>query len=79
MGWKDIKVDSGSKLFRVHNFTFIHKGQNYLLEVDESGAGQCVGFGEHSTDKNFFIDSVSAKTVDECVEQLVKKICARDP
>jgi hypothetical protein len=72
--WKSAKLPSGTKLFRVHNFNLIHSGVNYILEVDEYSDGTFTGHGEHSTDKNYVIQSVSATSMKKCVEALVQKI-----
>lgn len=72
--WKSIKLPNGSKLFKVHHFTFMFKGVNYALEVDEYTDGLCSGHGEHSTDKNFFIESVSGDSITKCLAELVTKI-----
>ena len=77
MDWKKIKVPAGSKVIRVHHFTYIHKGVNYSLEVDEMSDSRCSGHGEHSKDKNFVIETVSGNTIEECVNHLVEKISGR--
>jgi hypothetical protein len=77
MDWKKINVPAGSKLLKVHNFTYIHKGVNYNLEIDEYSDGRCSGHGEQSIDKNFVIETVSASSVDDCLKQLVDKINSR--
>lgn len=77
MDWKTTKIPSGAKLFKVNHFTFMHKGVNYQLEVDEYADGACSGHGEHSTDKNFFIESVSGKSVSKCLDELIQKIVSR--
>lgn len=77
MDWKKTKVPVGSKLFQVHNFTFMHSGKTYSLEIDEYIDGTFAGHGEHSTDKNFFIESVSGKSMNECLSALVSKIQER--
>jgi hypothetical protein len=77
MSWKDIKVHSGGKLFKVHNFTYMVKGSTYLLEVDEFADGTFTGHGEHSSDRNSFVESVSGKSVDECLNLMVTRIGQR--
>lgn len=77
MNWKAIKVHSGAKLFKVHNFTYMVKGSTYHLEIDEYQDGSFTGHGEHSTDKNSFVESVTAKTIEDCMEQLLQRIGAR--
>lgn len=77
MDWKTVKVPQGGRLFKIHNFTFMYKGVNYLLEVDEYADGTCSGHGEHSTDKNFIIESVAGKNVLQCLDELIQKIVAR--
>lgn len=77
MNWKAVKVAGGAKLFKVHNFTYMVKGVTYHLEVDEFHDGSCTGHGEHSTDKNSFVESVNAKSVEDCLNLLVERIAAR--
>jgi hypothetical protein len=77
MSWKDIKLHSGGKLFKVHNFTYMIKGVTYQLEIDEFIDGTFTGHGEHSTDRNSFVESVSGKSVDDCLTHLVARIGQR--
>ena len=77
MEWKSAKVPSNSKLFKVHRFTYMHKGVNYLLEIDEFSDGSCTGHGEHSTDRNFVIESVSGDSIKESLDALIEKIASR--
>jgi hypothetical protein len=77
MSWKDIKVHSGGKLFQVHNFTYMVKGATYLLEIDEFSDGSCTGHGEHSSDRNSFVESVSGKSVEDCLANLISRIGQR--
>jgi hypothetical protein len=72
--WKKVKVPSGCKLFKVHNFTFMVSGVIYLLEVDEFMDGSFTGHGEHSTDKSNVIESVNGKSLEDCLELLINKI-----
>ena len=75
MDWKSVQTNGG-KIFKVHNFTYMHKGATYLLEVDEFADGNCSGHGEHSTDKSNVLESVSGNSVKECLEALIAKITA---
>lgn len=77
MDWKSLKLPKGSRLFKQHNFTFMHKGGNYLIEVDEFQDGTFSGHGENSTDANFVIESVSGSSVENCVESIINKIDQR--
>jgi hypothetical protein len=77
MDWKNVKVPSGGKLMKVHKFTYMLKGATYLLEVDEYFGGTCSAHAEHSVDKNFVIETVSGKTVAECINLILEKISAR--
>lgn len=77
MEWKATKLPAGSKLFKVHNFNFILKGVNFNLEVDEFSDGTFTGHGEHSTDQNYFIESVSAKSLSDCLSELISRIQSR--
>ena len=79
MDWGSIILPSGCKLFKVHTFNYIHQGVNYLLEVDEYSDGSFSGHGEHSTDQNNVVESVSGKNIDECLNALIKKIESRAP
>jgi hypothetical protein len=72
MDWKKTKIPEGAKLFKVHNFTFMLKGSTYHLEVDEFADGTFTGHGEHSTDKNTVLESVSGKSLEDCVSNLIK-------
>ncbi|MCX6124676.1 MAG: hypothetical protein NTV34_08000 [Proteobacteria bacterium] len=77
MNWKAVKVQPGGKLFKVHNFTYMVKGVTYRLEVDEYHNGICTGHGEHSTDKNSLIESVSANSTEECLSLLIERVGSR--
>jgi hypothetical protein len=77
MDWKKVNTPTGSKLFKVHIFTFMHKGVNYSLEVDEFLDGTCTGHGEHSTDKSSILEPVSGATVSECLQSLISRIQTR--
>ena len=74
MNWKKLSIPDGAKLFKIHNFTYMHKGVNFHLEVDEYTDGNFSGHGEHSTDKNTVLESVSGKTMEDCVNALIKSI-----
>ena len=74
MEWKNIKIPEGAKLYKVHNYTYMHKGVIYHLEVDEFQDGTFVGHGEHSSDKSNVLESVSGNSVLHCLEILVNKI-----
>mgnify|MGYP003683930431 CR=1 FL=1 len=76
MDWKTIKIPEGSKLYRIHKFTYMHGGVNYLLEINEAG-GTWIGHGEHATDKNSVIPSVSGNCLEDCVNQLISSINVR--
>lgn len=74
MSWKKVTLPEGAKLFQAHTFTYMHKGVTYHLEVDEFADGTYTGHGEHSTDKNSFLESVSGKSVEDCLAALIKSI-----
>lgn len=74
MDFKKVVIPEGGKLFKIHNFTFMFKGTNYNLEIDEYNDGTCTGHGEHSTDKSSVLESVSGKSIEECLNALIKKI-----
>ncbi len=74
MSWEKVSLPSGTRLFKIHNFCFLAKGSNYLIEIDEFATGACTGHAEHATDANFVIESVSAPTVKDCLESVIKKI-----
>lgn len=63
MNWKLVAIPEGSKLFKSHGFTFVHKGSTYLLEVDEHRDGTFTGHGEHSTDKSTVLASVHGSSM----------------
>lgn len=75
--WKSLKLAPGGKLFKVHTFNLIHNGINFNLEVDEYNDGTFTGHGEHSTDKNFVIESVSGSDMKACLQALIKRIQSR--
>ena len=77
MAWNSVSVPQGSKIFRVHNFTFMFKGANYTLEIDEFPDGTFTGHGEHATDKNLQIESVTGQTLESCLQSLIGKIEGR--
>lgn len=72
MNWNKVVMPEGAKLFKIHNFTYMHKGTTYLFEVDEFMDGTYTGHGEHSTDKNSVLESVSGKSVEDCIGMLIK-------
>jgi hypothetical protein len=78
MNWKLVKCRPGGKIFKVHNFSYMIKGATYHLEVDEFHDGNCTGHGEHSTDKNSFVESVNATSVEGCLNLLIEKVSARE-
>jgi len=78
MDWLKLNIPQGSKLLRTQRFTFMHKGVNYLLDVDEYGNRSCMGHGEKANDKNFVIESVNGASVEECLNALMKKIADRN-
>ncbi len=77
MDWKKVKAPEGAKLFKVHSFTYMIKGSTYHLEIDEFQDGTVTGHGEHSADKSHVLESVSATSVKECIEQLIKSVKGR--
>lgn len=72
--WNKIKLAEGAKLYKVHNFMYMWKGTTYHLEVDEFADGAFIGHGEHSTDKSSVLESVSGKSVEECLAALIKNV-----
>ena len=72
MDWNKVRVPEGAKLFRVHSFTYMNRGTTWHLEVDESLDGTFTGHGEHSTDKNCVLESVSGRDLEDCVSNLIK-------
>ncbi len=79
MSWKSASLPSGSKLFKVHNFNFLYQGTNFHIEIDEYSDGTFTGHGENATDQSYVIESVSGKTLEECLSALLKKIEGRNP
>jgi hypothetical protein len=77
MNWKNIKISQGSKLFKQHSFMYMHKGVNYILEVDEFHNGTFTGHGESSVDKNFVLESVTGNSIEDCIQNLITKISER--
>jgi len=74
MTWKNVKLNSAAKLFKIHNFTYIQAGTTYSLEVDEFADGSFTGHGEHATDKSSVVKSVSGTSLEECLNGLVANI-----
>ena len=74
MDWKAIQIPDGSKLFRIHKFTYMHQGVNYLFELNEMGDGKWIGHGEHATDQNSMIPSVNGSSLEECINQLILNV-----
>jgi hypothetical protein len=77
MKWTNLKLPSGSKLFLQHNFTYMHKGSTFVIEVDEYSDGACIAHAEHSKDKNLVIESVNGKSVEECLQLSLDRIHSR--
>ncbi|MCX6116160.1 MAG: hypothetical protein NT027_01355 [Proteobacteria bacterium] len=77
MDWKKVVIQSGGKLFQAHNFTYIAKGTTFNIEVDVYHDGSCTAHGEQSTDKNLVIESVSGKSVEDCLSSIIAKINQR--
>ena len=75
--FRKLRLPAGSKLFKVHNFTFMYKGTTFVFEIDEFADGSFTGHGEHSTDKSSVIESVSGQSIEECLDKLVKKVESR--
>jgi len=69
-----VKLPSGMKLFRVHHFNLMVKGDNFELEVDEYADGVFSGHAQHSTDKNFMIESTTGSSIEDCLNGLIHKI-----
>jgi len=76
MNWNKVTVPDGAKLFQIHDFAYMHKGNTYKLEIDAFADGSFSGHGEHSTDKNHLLASVSGKSIEECLNALIKNIKA---
>ncbi len=77
MDWNAIKVPEGAKLFKVHNYNYMFKGTNYLIELNEYSDSKWVGHGEHATDKNSVVPTVSGSSKEECLNLLVASINQR--
>lgn len=74
MEWSKVKLPDGCKLFRVHHFTYIFKGTTYLLEINEFSNGVFSGHGQKSIDESSVVDSVSASSLEECLQKMADKI-----
>lgn len=77
MDLKRVKIPAGGKLFKISNFTFMYKGVNYAIEVDEFSDGTFTAHGEHATDKSSVFEPVSGKSVEDCLTTLIGKIQSR--
>ena len=67
MNWNKVTVPDGAKLFQIHDFAFMYKGNTYKLEVDAFADGTFTGH---------VLASVSGKSVEECLNALIKHIKA---
>ena len=74
MNWKKVSLTDGAKLFKVHSFAYDFKGSTYHLEVDEYADGNFTGHGEHSADKNRHLASVTSKSLEDCLNALIKSV-----
>lgn len=79
MDWNAMKIPDGSKLFRIHRFTFLHQGVNYLLEINELGKAMWIGHGEHATDQSSVIPTVNGSTLEETLNKLISQVVKRGP
>jgi hypothetical protein len=77
MGWKNIQLPAGSKLYQVYSFCYMEKGIHYNLEINEFADGTYAGHGAHSTDKNLVIASTNGMSMEECISGLIKNIRSR--
>lgn len=78
MEWQEVKLPAGAKLFKVHNFAFLEGGTVFQFEVDEFANGTFTGHGEHPTDKSYVLESVSGKSIGECLQLMVSNIRNRN-
>lgn len=74
MEWKSVNVPQGSRLFRNHRFSYMSRGANYSIEIDEQVDGNCSGHAELSNDSSGSIPSVSGKDIKDCLQAVIKKI-----
>ena len=74
MNFSKLQIPAGSKLYRIYHFNYMHKGIHYNIEINEFNDGHFAGYAEHSTDKNFSIESVSGKSAEECLQALINRI-----
>ena len=77
MPWKDLTIEAGCQLFRLHNFLYLHKGKTYELEINEYSDGRFVGHGEVANDPQSQLPSVNGNSIDECVGKLVEEATKR--
>jgi hypothetical protein len=77
MAWNDIDVPTGGKLFKIQRFTYIYKGVHYTIEIDEFADGLCTAHGEHATDRNYVLESVSGNSPEACLEGMLQNIVDR--
>jgi hypothetical protein len=73
MTLKKVNIPAGAKLFQVHTYMYMTATATYQLEIQEFADGKCAGHGEHSTDKNQFLHSVSGSSVEDCLQKLIDK------
>ncbi|MFK7873373.1 MAG: hypothetical protein AB8C84_09425 [Oligoflexales bacterium] len=76
MDWSQIKLPSG-KLMKVHTFLYLSKGVTWKLEVNEYSNTQYAGFGEHNSDESQQLPSVSAESLEGCVQKLLNEAVAK--
>lgn len=74
MDWKSVQIPSGCKVFRVQTFMVMISGKTFSLEIDEYSDGSFTGHGEQTNDDSTVLASVTAKSAEECLNQLISSI-----
>jgi hypothetical protein len=74
MDWSKIKIPSGNRILKIHNFMYMRDGNAYELEVDEFSDGKFTGHGEHSSDESQQLNSVVGDTLETCLQALIDDV-----
>lgn len=77
MDWKKIKCPQGARLLKIHHFAYMVSGTNYQIEIDEIGDGRFTGHAEDSIDSSSVIESVTAESLESCLNQVMESIKKR--
>ena len=74
MNWANIKLPDGCKLFRIHKFSYMSKGINYVFEINEVSENSFIGYGEQATDSNSVLETVNGDSIESCLNGLIANV-----